>query len=63
MTPKKIYFERPDIKEKVMMEYPIVKREKNCKIEKAKREAMRWERAKRLYGETINANPEYMVMQ
>lgn len=45
------------------MEYPIVKREKNCKIEKAKRDAMRWERAKRLYGETINANPEYMVMQ
>lgn len=61
MIPKKIYLERPDIKEKVMQDFPVTKREKNCKIEKAKREQMRFERAKRYYEETLNANYKFMV--
>lgn len=44
-----------------MQDFPVTKREKNCKIEKAKREQMRFERAKRYYEETLNANYKFMV--
>jgi len=49
MTPKKIYRDRPDIKEKVMIDYPFIPKEKTCTIVRAKREALRFERAKRYY--------------
>lgn len=53
LTPKKIYNERPDIREKVLIDYPVTSKEKRCPIEASKREALRFERAKRLY-ETTN---------
>jgi|Laugrespbdmm15dd_1035085.scaffolds.fasta_scaffold182806_2 hypothetical protein len=52
MTEKKIYSERPDIREKVMIDYPVTKKEKSCAAAKAKREALRFERAKRYYEKT-----------
>jgi hypothetical protein len=50
---KKIFEERPDIKEKVMRAYPAKKREKKCRSFKEKQDNMRESRAKRLY-----ENPE-----
>jgi hypothetical protein len=50
---KKIFEERPDIKEKVMRAYPEKKREKKCRSFKEKQDNMRESRAKRLY-----ENPE-----
>lgn len=49
MTEKKIYNDRPDIKEKVLIDYPVTKKEKRCAAERTKREALRFERAKRYY--------------
>ena len=50
MIPKKIYNDRPDIKEKVMEVYPVTKKERRgCQIEKARNEGKRFELAKRLY--------------
>lgn len=49
LTMKKIFRQRPDIKEKVEGLYPVGKKE--CKLERAKREGKMWERAKMLYNE------------
>ena len=46
---EKIFFERPDIKEKVMDFYPITKKERKCAMEKSKNEQKRFDMAKRLY--------------
>lgn len=54
ITAKKIYNERPDIREKVMQDYPKTKREKQgCATEQSKNEAKRFERAKRYYNNEI----------
>lgn len=50
MTEKRIYDERPDIREKVMAEYPSPK-EKPCPIRQAKLNKLRWWMAKKLYEE------------
>lgn len=57
MNLKKIYRLRPDIKEKVEAEYPEKKKE--CRLEKAKREGLRWERAKILFNESTIGKVEY----
>ena len=54
ITAKKIYNERPDIREKVMQDYPKTRREKQgCATEQSKNEAKRFERAKRYYNNEI----------
>lgn len=53
MIPKKIYAERPDIKEKVEREYPEPK-EKPCPEKMAKLNRLRFWMAKKLYYESTN---------
>lgn len=50
MNLKKIYRLRPDIKEKVEALYPAKKGE--CRLERAKREGLIWERAKLMFNES-----------
>jgi len=49
---KKIYAQRPDIKEKVFNKYPVSKDEKHCRAEKATMNWMRNAYALRLFRQT-----------
>lgn len=57
MNLKKIYRQRPDIKEKVEALYPAKKGE--CRLERAKREGLQWERAKILFAKQPGEKVEY----
>lgn len=51
VTIKKIYNERPEIREKVEAKYPIIDDERRCRTHRNMRDFMRFEYAKKLYDE------------
>ena len=55
---KAIFNERPDIKKRVYEDYPVLPKEKRCASFKSKREALRFERAKRYYEDELKTSNE-----